>query len=47
MKLSKMQVNVTQLAELVNDGLSIDDVEQRMSFYISERKRLAFGDGYR
>ncbi|ELJ4218285.1 hypothetical protein QQU25_000522 [Salmonella enterica] len=34
-------------AELVNDGISIDDVEQRMSFYISERKRLAFGDGYR
>jgi hypothetical protein len=30
-------------AVLVIDGLSTDDIESRIDFYIAERKRLAFG----
>ncbi|HFZ8993815.1 TPA: hypothetical protein ACIPUI_000907 [Citrobacter freundii] len=32
-------------AELVSQGVSMDEADSRIEFYIAERKRLVFGDG--
>lgn len=32
-------------AELLEQGVSEEDAERRIEFYLAERKRLAFGDG--
>lgn len=35
----------TRRAELIAEGVSEEDAERRIEFYLAERKRLAFGDG--